>query len=147
MPLNVRTVEYFYVRIEDSRENGYELLAQLASEEVSLLAFSAVPFGPNHMELTIFPDRSDRFIQLAKKLGWVAAGPQHALLVHGDDHLGALADIQRMLLEADVKIYASSGITDGSGRYGYVIYFREDDYQRAARALGAVKFTGDANEQ
>jgi hypothetical protein len=121
MPLNVRTVEYFYVRIEDSQENAYELLAQLASEEVSLLAFSAVPFGPNHVELTIFPDRSDRFIQLAKKLGWVVAGPQHALLVHGDDHLGAFADVQRMLLEADVKIYASSGVTDGSGRYGYVI--------------------------
>jgi hypothetical protein len=52
-----------------------------------------------------------------------------------------------MLLEADVKIYASSGITDGSGRYGYVIYFKEDDYRRAARALGAVKLTGDADEQ
>ena len=138
MPLNVRTVEYFYVRIQDSRENGYELLAQLASEEVSLLAFSAVPFGPNHMELTIFPDRSDRFTELANRLGWVAAGPQHALLVHGDDHLGALADIQRMLLEADVKIYASSGITDGSGRYGYLIYFKEEDNERAKRALGAV---------
>jgi hypothetical protein len=147
MPLNVRTVEYFYIRIEDSQENGYELLAQLASEEVSLLAFSAVPFGPDHMELTIFPDRSDRFIQLAKKLGLVVAGPQHALLVHGDDHLGALADTQRMLLEADVKIYASSGVTDGSGRFGYVIYFNEDDYKRAARALGAVKLTGDADEQ
>ena len=147
MQLTVRTVEYFYVRVEDHWENGYELLARLASEEVSLLAFSAVPFGPNHIELTIFPERSDKFAELAKKLGWVAAGPQHALLVQGDDQLGALADIQRMLLEAGVKIYASSGVTDGSGRYGYVIYFREDDYQRAARALGAVKFTGDANEQ
>jgi hypothetical protein len=143
MPLIVQTVEYFYVRIEDSGENGYELLAQLASEEVSLLAFSAVPFGPSHVELTIFPDRSDKFVQLAKKLGWAVAGPQHALLVHGDDHLGALADIQRMLVEADVKIYASSGVTDGSGHYGYVIYFREDDYDRAARALGAVRIAGD----
>ena len=70
MPLNVQTVEYFYVRIQDSGENGYEVLAELASEEVSLLAFSAVPFGPNHMELNIFPNRSDRFIQLAKKVGW-----------------------------------------------------------------------------
>ena len=106
MPLNVRTVEYFYVRIEESGKNGYELLAHLASEEVNLLAFSAVPFGPNYVELTIFPDRSDKFILLAKHLGWEVAGPQHAFLVQGDDHLGALADIQRMLLEANVKIYA-----------------------------------------
>ena len=138
MALTVRNAEYFYIRTEDSREKAYEFLAQLASAEVNLLAFSAVPFGPNHVELTIFPDRSDTFIQLAKKLGWVVAGPQHAFLVQDDDHLGALADIQRMLLEADVEIYASSGVTDGSGRFGYVIYFKEADHARAARVLGAV---------
>jgi len=49
-----------------------------------------------------------------------------------------LADIQRMLLEADVEIYASSGVTDGSGRFGYVIYFKEADHATAARVLGAV---------
>ena len=138
MALTVRNAEYFYIRIKDSPEKAYELLAQLASAEVSLLAFSAVPFGPNHLELTIFPDRSDTFIQLAKKLGWAVVGPQHAFLVQGDDNLGALADIQRMLNEADVEIYASSGVTDGSGRYGYLIYFKEEDQARAARALGAV---------
>ncbi len=148
MALTVRNAEYFYIRIEDSPEKAYELLAQLASAEVSLLAFSAVPFGPDHVELTIFPDRSDTFIQLAKKLGWVAAGPQHAFLVQGDDHLGALADIQRMLLEAHVEIYASSGVTDGSGHFGYLIYFKDEDHERAARALGAVmapnNFVGSA---
>ena len=116
MALTVRNAEYFYIRIEGSSEKAYELLAKLASAEVSLLAFSAVPFGPNYLELTIFPDRSDIFIQLAAKMGWAVAGPQHAFLVHGDDNLGALADIQRMLLEANVEIYASSGVTDGSGR-------------------------------
>jgi hypothetical protein len=43
-----------------------------------------------------------------------------------------------MLLEAHVEIYASSGVTDGGGRYGYLIYFKEEDHERAARALGAV---------
>jgi hypothetical protein len=138
MALNVRNAEYFFIRIKDSPQNAYELLARLASEEVSLLAFSAVPFGPNHVELTIFPDSSDAFMQLAKKLDWIVTGPQHAFLVQGDDHLGALADIQRMLVEADVQIYAASGVTDGSGRYGYVIYLKEEDHQLAARALGAV---------
>jgi hypothetical protein len=110
----------------------------LASEEVNLLAVSAVPFGPNHVELTIFPDQRKTFIQLSEKLGWKTTGPLHALLVQGDDHLGTLAEIQRMLLNAGVSIYASSGVTDGSGRYGYVIYVKEEDHQRAATALGAV---------
>jgi hypothetical protein len=138
MALTVRNAEYFYIRIEDSPEKAYDLLAQMASAEVSLLAFSAVPFGPSYLELTIFPDRSEKFVQLAATLGWVVAGPQHAFLVQGDDNLGALADIQRMLIEAHVEIYASSGVTDGNGRYGYVIYFKDEDHERAARALGAV---------
>lgn len=138
MALSVRNAEYFYIRIESSPRKAYDLLAQLASAEVNLLAFSAVPFGPNHFELTIFPDRSDVFLKLAKKLGWEAVGPQHAFLVQGDDSLGALADIQQMLLQADVAIYASSGVTDGNGHFGYVIYFKEGDHERAARALKAV---------
>jgi len=138
MSLSVRNVEYFYVRIHGSPEKAYELLAQLASKEVNLLAFSAVPFGPNHVEVAIFPDQSKTFIQLAEKLGHGLTGPQHALLVQTDDHLGALAEMQRMLLDAGVSIYASSGVTDGSGRFGYVIYLKEEDHLRAANALGAV---------
>jgi hypothetical protein len=46
MPLSVRNVEYFYVRVHDAREKAYEILARLASEQVNLLAFSAVPYGP-----------------------------------------------------------------------------------------------------
>jgi hypothetical protein len=138
MALRVRNAEYFYVRIEDAPDKAYELLARLASEEVNLLAFSAVPYGPNHVELTIFPERTEIFVQLATKHGWKIIGPLHAFLVQGDDQLGTLAEIQRMLLDADVNIYASSGVTDGSGRFGYVIYFKEEDHHRAAKALGAV---------
>jgi len=145
MSLSVRNIEYFYVRIHEAPEKAYELLAQLASQEVNLLAFSAVPFGPNHVELTIFPDQSKTFVQLAEKQGYKMTGPFHALLVQGDDHLGTLAEIQRMLLEAHVRIYASSGVTGGNGRYGYVIYLKEEDHERAAKALGAVTAPSDAN--
>ncbi len=110
---------------------------QLASEEINLLAFSAVPDGPNHVELTIFPDKGDVFQALAETLGWSMTGPQHACLVQGDDHLGALAEIQKKLVEAGVSIYASSGVTDGNGHFGYVIYFKEGDHEIAAKALGA----------
>ena len=145
-PLSVRSVEYFYVRIHDAPDKAYTLLAQLASEEVNLLAFSAVPFGPNHVEVTIFPDHSKTFKQLSEKQGWKMTGPSHALLIQGDDHLGALTEVQRMLLDAGVSIYASSGVTDGSGRYGYVVYVKEEDHQRAANALGAVIPPGSSTQ-
>jgi hypothetical protein len=135
MALSVRTVEYFYTRVVDAPGRTYELLAKLASEEISLLAFSAVPFGPNHVELTIFPEQTEALLQVAKRLGWTLTGPQHACLVQGDDQLGAFADIQRRLTDAGVSIYASSGVTDGEGHYGYVIYVKEGDYNAAAKAL------------
>jgi hypothetical protein len=130
-------VEYFNTRILDVPGKAYEFLAQLASEEINVLAFSAVPFGPNHVELTIFPDRSENFLCLAQNLGWTVTGPQHACLVQGDDHLGAVAEIHKKLADAGVNIYASSGVTDGRGHYGYVVYFKEGDHQAAAKALGA----------
>jgi hypothetical protein len=138
MALSVRTVEYFYVRIENDPAKAYELVAQLATEEINLLGFSAVPFGANHVELTLFPDRSENLLRAAEKLGWNLTGPQHAVLIQGDDHLGAVADLHRCLSEAGVKIYASSGVTDGAGHFGYVIYFSEEDHRKAARALAAV---------
>jgi len=136
---SVRTVEYFYTRVEEEPTRAYDFLAKLASEEINLLAFSAIPFGPNHVELTIFPDRSQDFQRVAEKLGWTLIGPQHACLIQGDDHLGALAEIHRRLLDAGVIIYASTGVTDGEGHYGYVIYVKEEDHLAAARALSLNK--------
>jgi hypothetical protein len=135
MALDVRTVEYFYTRVEDQPGMAYEMLAKLASEDVNLLAFSAVPFGSNCVELTMFPDRPENFLRAAEKLGWTLVGPQHACLVQGDDHLGALAEIQRKLIAAGVEVYASSGVTDGHGHFGYVIYVKEGDHQLASHAL------------
>lgn len=135
MAITIRAVEYFNIRVENEPRKAYELLARLSSEDIQLLAFSAVPFGPNHVDLTIFPERSSNFQSLAERTGWFFTGPQHAILIQGDDRLGALADINRKLSEAGVKIYASSGVTDGQGRYGYVIYTKEGDHVAAAKAL------------
>jgi len=136
MAITVRAVEYFYTRLQNEPGQAYELLAQLASEDINVLAFSAVPFGPNHVELTIFPDDPAGLLALARKSGWTLTGPQHAILIQGDDHLGTLAEIHKKLEDADVKVYASSGVTDSHGHYGYVIYTKEGDHLRAEQALG-----------
>ena len=136
MPLSVQILEYFYTRVEERPGNAYQMLAQLASEEVNLLAFSAVPFGPNYVEFTIFTENTANLARAAEKFGWTLIGPQHAIVIQGDDRLGALAEVHKKLAEAKVSVYASSGVTDGRGHYGYVIYVKEGDHTAAAQALG-----------
>jgi hypothetical protein len=34
-----------------------------------------------------------------------------------------------------VNVYASSGVADNQGSYGYVLYVKPEDYERAAAAL------------
>lgn len=138
MSISIRAVEYFYTRVENEPRRAFELLARLAAEDIHLLAFSAIPIGQNHVELTMFPEQPANLEALITSLGATITGPQHAILIQGDDHLGALADIHRKLLEAGVQIYASSGVTDGNGRYGYVIYVKEGDHLAAADVLSKM---------
>jgi hypothetical protein len=136
MAFNIRRVDYFYTTVKDQPGEAYRLLSQLADMGVNLLALTAVPIGPPHTQLTIFPEDTRMLAAAAEKAGLPLDGPHPALLVQGDDRLGALAGIHERLYEENVNVYASSGVTDGKGSYGYVLYVRPDKYETAAKALG-----------
>ena len=137
MKARIRSVPYYYARVEGDPDAAYDWLEELASAEVDLLAFSAVPYGPNHVELTMFPVDPKALERSSLAHGTDLTGPFHALLVQGDDHLGALSEIHHELRDAGVKVYASSGVTDGQGRFGYIVYVREQDYKAAAKIVEA----------
>ena len=67
--------------------------------------------------------------------GLLLDGPHRALLVQGDAELGAFAEIHEKLYQANVNVYASTGLIDGRGSYGYVLHIRPEEYERAANAL------------
>ena len=136
MSTTVRAVEYFHVTVKDRPGEAYRLLSQLTAADVNLLAFSAIPIGPEVTQLVLFPDSTEGLTALAEKAGLVLTGPQRALLVQGDDRLGALADIHRKLFDAQVNVYASTGVTDGKGDYGCVLYIKAEHFTSAAHALG-----------
>jgi predicted amino acid-binding ACT domain protein len=135
MALNIRRVDYFYTTVKDEPGEAYKVLSLLANLGVNLLAVTAVPFGPMNTQLTIFPESSAQLRNEAQKSGLKLEGPQPALLVQGDDKLGALAEVHSKLYAVNVNIYASSGVADGKGHYGYIIYVRPDDYEKAVAAL------------
>ena len=130
-----RRVEYFYVTVRDQPGEAYKLLATLERLGVDQLAFTAVPAGPTRAQLTLFPADAGQLEALAPSAGFELDGPHPAILVQGDDELGALSKVHERLFEAGVNVYASTGLSDGSGRYAYLIYVRAEDIDEAMRAL------------
>lgn len=131
----IRRVEYFYATVHDRPGEAYRLLTHIARHEVSLLAFDAIPTGPDRTQLVLFPEASEQLVAAAERAGIVLSEPQHAFLVQGQDRFGALVDVHRRLTDASVNVYASHGVVSGDGGYGYVVYVRPAEYEAAAEAL------------
>lgn len=136
MGAQIHRVEYFYCNVKDRPGEAYRMLSELAAGKVNLYAFTAVPVGPDSVQLTIFPKDVEALARLANRGGITLDGPQKALLVHGDDELGALVEVHRKLADARINVYASTGVTDGKGGYGYLIFVKPEEFRDAARALG-----------
>ena len=136
MAHTIRRVDYYYATIRDEIGAAYRVLAQLAELGVNLLAFTAVPSGPNLAQFALFPEDSNKLTAEANAAQLPLDGPYHAFLVQGDDELGALANVHEQLFRSGVDVYASAGVTDGRGAFGYVVYVREDQFEHAAQALG-----------
>ena len=136
MSYKIRRADYFYTTVRDEPGEAHKVLSRLAEMGTNLMAFTAVPVGPTHTQFTIFPDDVHMLERQAEKVGLLLDGPHPALLVLGDDELGALAGVHARLYEAKVNVFASNGVADGKGGFGYVLYVKPQDYDRAAQALG-----------
>ena len=136
MACSISKVEYFRTTIKDRPGEAYKFLSQLALLRINLLAFSATPISTTDTQLTFFPENPKFMKNEASRAGLHMEGPNPALLVQCDDRLGALADIHLRIYEADVNVKSAGGVTDGRGAFGYVIYVKSEDFDRAAAALG-----------
>lgn len=135
MSYNARRVEYFYATVSGEPGEAYELLTNLAQLGVNFLALTSVPVGPRSLQLTLFPEDPQKLQSVAQGSGLHLNGPHPALLVQGTDEVGALARIHHRLHDAGIDVYASSGVTDGQGHFGYLIYMKPKDADRAAKVL------------
>ena len=135
MSYRIRRVEYFHATVVDQPGEAYKTLSALAGLGVDLLAFTAVPVGPNRTQLTLFPEDPGKMRSEAGRAEMALDGPHPALLVQGDDELGAVAVVHEKIYRANVNVFASTAIADGFGKYGHLIFLRPEDFERAARAL------------
>ena len=135
MALRIRSVDYFNVNVKDQPGEAYKLLALFAARGINLLAFTAIPAGTDRAQLTIYPEDPQLLSVEMRKAGLELEGPHPALLVQGDDELGAHTEIHRKLYDAGVNVYATSGVADGRGGFGYVVHVQPDNFQKAAQTL------------
>ena len=136
MPATICRAQYFYVMVRDRPGEAYRLLNLLTSEGVNLLAFNAIPMGGDTTQLVIFPEDTQQLLDVGGHAGLNLGGPHCAFLTKGDDQLKALVDIHFKLFDEEINVSASSGVTDGRGAYGYIIYVAAHDFEKAARVLG-----------
>ncbi|HEX5128736.1 MAG TPA: hypothetical protein VFV90_03265 [Usitatibacter sp.] len=132
----ISRVFYFHASVTDEPGEAYKVLSALAGLGVNLLAFTAIPVGPDRTQITLFPEDPGKMKSEAHKAGMSLDGPHRALMVQGDDELGALASVHEKLYRASVNVFASTAIAAGAGSFGHIIYVRAEDYDTAAKALG-----------
>jgi hypothetical protein len=64
MALRIDRTNYYYTMVPDRPGEAYRLLSHLATEQVNLLAFNAIPMGVN-TQLVLFPEDDDALMHTA----------------------------------------------------------------------------------
>ena len=137
MSRSIKAVEYCYVTVPDVPGAACEILEGLATSGVNLQAFHVIPGPSDATRLALFPVDMDRMRRALDADEHDLSAPQRALLIQGDDELGVLVEIHRRLYDAGINIASSSGLTDGKMGYGYLVYLRPQDVDRALLVLEA----------
>ena len=132
---SIRRVDYYYVTTTDHVGEAYRALLQLKNANVNLLAFNIMPIGPEQTQFVLFPEVPEALATFAEKEGLTLYGPHKAFIVQGEDKTGALVDLHEKLATEGVDVYAANGVVSAGG-YGYVLYVRAVEYEKAARVLG-----------
>lgn len=132
----VRRIEYYYTEVPNRAGAGAKVLNALKAEGVNLFAFNGFPTSAGRAQLDFVPSDRDTFVAAAQKAGVKLVGPKVALLVQGEDRVGAVADVLSKLEQAQINVTAMQAIASGEGRYGAILWVKPRNVGKAAQALG-----------
>ncbi|HEY4579389.1 MAG TPA: hypothetical protein VIG89_00020 [Candidatus Acidoferrales bacterium] len=132
----VRVMDYFYVVVPDKPGVGASVLGQLKDTGVYQTVIHSFPTG-RRAQIDFFPSNAAAFKAAARNAGWKATGPKKALVIDGADRTGVLVRYFDKLGKAKINVTAASALAAGAGRFGAVLWVKQRDVKRAAKALGA----------
>jgi hypothetical protein len=133
----VRKVNYCYVTVPNRAGQGADVLGKLKAEGVNLLAYSGFPVKGGKAQLDMVASSVTPIRRIARKNGWRLSSPKKGFLIQGADRLGAVQRHVEKLAEKRINVTAADAVCAGKGRYGMMLWVKDKDYSRAARALKA----------
>ena len=133
----VRRVEYYYTVVPHRTGGGAKVFKALKAEGVNLVALNGFPISVRRAQLDFVPSSQKAFLEAAKKARIKLVGPRVALLIQGEDRVGAVADILSKLGRARINVTAMQAIASGGGRYGAILWVKPRNIGKAAQVLGA----------
>jgi hypothetical protein len=135
--MSARKVNYCYITVPNRAGHGAEVLAALRKAKVNLLAYSGFPAGTGTSQLDLVADQLTPILRVARKQGWSVSAIKKGFLIQGSDRVGAVHRHLQRLAKANVNVTAADAVAAGRGRYGMLLWVKEKDFTRAARALKA----------
>ncbi len=132
----IRRMDYFYVMVGNKPGQGAKILKALSGLGVNLLAFSGFPQGKG-AQVVFVPEDSRAFRKAAKKLKLDITKARTVFLLQGDDRVGAITKSVSKLADKKINVTAVDAVVAGKGRYGAVLWVKQKNVARAAKALGA----------
>lgn len=133
----VRKVNYCYVTVPNRSGKGAEVLGELKAEGVNLLAYSGFPVRNGKAQLDMVASSVTPIRRIAQKNGWRLSKAKKGFLIQGADRPGAVHRHIQKLADRRINVTAADAVCAGKGRYGMLLWVKERDYGRAARALKA----------
>lgn len=133
----VMRVDYWHTTVSDAPGTANQVLEKLAGQKVNLLAFLAFPGPGGTSQIDLVPATPATFEKAAAAAGVPISAKKQALLVHGPDRPGALAEHTARLAARGINVIAGSAVATQGGGYGFLLWVKPQDVEPAAKALGS----------
>src|SRR6266566_4030021 len=92
MAETVQRVDYLYLSVPDAAGEGDRVLSALRDGQVNLLSYLGFPAGDGRSQLDLVAEDAESLRTALEQTGMTPSETKHALLVQGDDRVGAVVE-------------------------------------------------------
>lgn len=135
--MSARKIHYCYVTVPNRAGHGAKVLGALKDAKVTLLGYSGFPARGGKAQLDLIASSLTPIRRVGRKEGWKVSGARKGFLIQGKDRVGAVHRHIQRLADRNINVTAADAVCAGKGQYGMLLWVKERDYGKAARALKA----------